>query len=165
MPKVVVRAFACSLDGFGAGLQQSESEPFGKDAIQIMNWFFPTRTFKSMRGEDGGTTGLDDGYATRAFEGVGASIMGRNMFGPLRGPGLLAGPAPRRAAPGQCTGLRGGRRAAPGRAGRGGGLPGGGLRGLRSGRSLPDRQETLEAAGRSDHTRHSAAKRGKHMTV
>src|ERR1700758_105209 len=69
MPKVVVRAFACSLDGFGAGLQQSQSEPFGKNAIQIMNWFFPTQTFKSMRGVEGGT-----------------SIMGRNMFSPLRGP-------------------------------------------------------------------------------
>ena len=85
MPKVVVRAFGCSLDGFGAGLQQSQSEPFGKNAIQIMNWFFPTRTFKSMRGAEGGSTGLDDSYAARAFEGVGASIMGRNMFGPIRG--------------------------------------------------------------------------------
>ena len=86
MPKVVVRAFACSLDGFGAGLQQSQSEPFGKNAIQIMNWFFPTHTFKSMIGGEKGTTGLDDSYAAKAFEGVGASIMGRNMFSPLRGP-------------------------------------------------------------------------------
>ena len=86
MPKVVVRNFACSLDGFGAGLQQSQSEPFGKNAMQIMNWFFPTRTFKAMRGVEGGTTGLDDSYAARSFEGVGASIMGRNMFSPLRGP-------------------------------------------------------------------------------
>ena len=60
MPKVVVRAFACSLDGFGAGLQQTQSEPFGKNAIQIMNWFFPTHTFKSMIGGEKGTTGLDD---------------------------------------------------------------------------------------------------------
>jgi dihydrofolate reductase len=86
MPEVVVRAFGCSLDGFGAGLQQSQSEPFGKNAFQIMNWFLPTRTFKSMRGVEGGSTGLDDSYAARAFEGVGASVMGRNMFGPLRGP-------------------------------------------------------------------------------
>src|SRR3954462_14288920 len=86
MSKVVVRAFAYSLDGFGAGLQQSQSEPFGKNAFQIMNWFFPTRTFQSMRGAEGGSTGLDDGYAARALEGVGASIMGRNMFSPLRGP-------------------------------------------------------------------------------
>jgi hypothetical protein len=49
MPKVVVRNFACSLDGFGAGLQQSRSEPFGKNAFQIMNWFLPTKTFQSMR--------------------------------------------------------------------------------------------------------------------
>ena len=86
MPKVVFRSFGCSLDGFGAGLQQSQSEPFGKNAIQIMNWFFPTQTFKSMRGGEKGSTGLDDSYAARAFEGVGASIMGRNMFSPLRGP-------------------------------------------------------------------------------
>ncbi len=50
MPKVVVRAFGCSLDGFGAGLQQSQSEPFGKNAIQIVNWCFPSRTSSSMRG-------------------------------------------------------------------------------------------------------------------
>ena len=87
MPKVVVRSFACSMDGFGAGLGQSQSEPFGKNAFQIMNWFFPTRTFRSMRGAEGGTTGLDDGYAARAFEGVGASIMGRNMFSPFAAPG------------------------------------------------------------------------------
>lgn len=85
MSKVVVRAFACSLDGFGAGLQQSQSEPFGKNAIQIMNWFFPTNTFKSMIGSGKGTTGIDDGYASKGFEGVGASIMGRNMFSPMRG--------------------------------------------------------------------------------
>src|SRR3954464_15494435 len=86
MPRGVVGAFGCCLGGFGAGLGQSQSEPFGKNAIQIMNWFFPTRTFKTMRGVEGGTTGLDDGYAAGAFEGVGASIMGRNMFGPFRGP-------------------------------------------------------------------------------
>ena len=86
MPKVVVRNFACSLDGFGAGLQQTLSEPFGKNAFQIMNWFLPTRTFRSMVGREGGSTGLDDSYAAKAFEGVGASIMGRNLFGPLRGP-------------------------------------------------------------------------------
>src|SRR4051812_28877993 len=86
MPKVVVRNFGCSLDGFGAGLGQSQSEPFGRNAIQIMNWFFPTRTFKSMVGGEGGSTELDDSDAARAFEGVGASIMGRNVFSPLRGP-------------------------------------------------------------------------------
>jgi dihydrofolate reductase len=86
MPKVVVRNFACSLDGFGAGLHQTQSEPFGKNASQIMDWFKSTRTFKSMIGGEGGSTGLDDNYASKAFEGVGASIMGRNMFSPLRGP-------------------------------------------------------------------------------
>ncbi|WP_435019996.1 dihydrofolate reductase family protein [Tundrisphaera sp. TA3] len=86
MPKVVVRSFACSLDGFGAGLRQTAEEPFGRNAFQIMNWFKPTRTFQSMIGREGGTTGLDDAYASRAFDGIGASIMGRNMFSPLRGP-------------------------------------------------------------------------------
>jgi dihydrofolate reductase len=85
MSKIVVRAFACSLDGFGAGLQQSQSEPFGQNAISIMNWFFPTQTFQSMFGGKTGSTGLDDRYAAKAFEGVGASIMGRNMFSPHRG--------------------------------------------------------------------------------
>ena len=51
-----------------------------------MNWFLPTHTFKSMFGGEKGSTGLDDSYAAKAFEGVGASIMGRNMFSPLRGP-------------------------------------------------------------------------------
>lgn len=74
------------MDGFGAGLRQTEAEPFGKNAIAIMNWFFPTRTFQAMIGRNEGTTGVDDGYAAKAFEGIGASIMGRNMFSPLRGP-------------------------------------------------------------------------------
>lgn len=85
MPKVVVRSFACSLDGFGAGLQQTQAEPFGKNAIQIMNWFLPTHAFQSMHGGGTGTKGLDNDYAAKAFAGVGASIMGRNMFSPLRG--------------------------------------------------------------------------------
>ena len=86
MPKVVVRAFACSLDGYSAGLEQSQQQPFGKNAIQIMNWFFPTKTFQSMIGGESGTTGIDDQYASKGLEGIGASIMGRNMFSPLRGP-------------------------------------------------------------------------------
>lgn len=87
MPKVVVRCFACSLDGYSAGPGQSQSQPFGKDAIQIMNWFFPTNTFKTMLGKGGeGTRGLDDQYASKGFDNVGASIMGRNMFSPQRGP-------------------------------------------------------------------------------
>lgn len=85
MSKVVVRSFACSMDGFGSGLHQSLDEPFGKNAIQIMNWFFPTQTFQAMTGRDKGTIGLDNAYAAKAFDGVGASIMGRNMFSPLRG--------------------------------------------------------------------------------
>src|SRR3954452_16366710 len=87
MPKVVVRAFACSLDGFGAGLQQSQSEPFGKNAFQIMNWFLPTRTFKSMRGVEGGTTGLDDSYAARAFEGWAPPSWAATCSAPSAAPG------------------------------------------------------------------------------
>ena len=183
-------AFGCSLDGFGAGLGQSQSEPFGKNSMQIMNWFFPTRTFKAMCGVEGGTTALEDSYAARSFRAVAppswaatcsapfaapwadedwkgwwgdtppfkhpvfvlthhprpalgsrtahpstswAARRNRSwsMPGPrpaartsrstaaLQGPGLLESPAPRRAAPGQGVGLRGGRRAAPGRAGGG----------------------------------------------
>ena len=231
MPKVVVRAFACSLDGFGAGLQQSQSEPFGKNAFQIMNWFLPTHTFKSMFGGEGGSTGLDDSYAAKAFEGVGASIMGRNMFSPLRGPWadedwkgwwgdnppfkhpvfvLTHHPRPalefengtsfhfvdgspeqvleqaRAAAGGKDVKVNGGVSTvrafwkarlldelhlvmAPVFVGEGerllGGLGveedyrGGRLRGFRSGRALPDRQETLEAFGAA--SRASAVKRGR----
>jgi dihydrofolate reductase len=86
MPKVVVRSFGCSLDGFGAGLAQSQSEPFGRNAMPIMGWFRSTRTFQTMLGRDAGSTGIDDRYASTGFDGIGASIMGRNMFSPLRGP-------------------------------------------------------------------------------
>ena len=86
MSKVVVRNFACSMDGFGAGLQQTADAPFGNNGMQIMNWFFPTNTFQTMIGRGPGTTGIDDKWASKAFDGVGASIMGRNMFSPLRGP-------------------------------------------------------------------------------
>ena len=81
MPKVVCRSFAFSLDGFGTGLHQSQDEPFGKNAMQIMDWFFPTKTFQTMIGRDTGTTGLDDAYAKAYFAEVGAEIMGAGMFG------------------------------------------------------------------------------------
>jgi len=87
MSKVRVAAFAISLDGFGAGPDQSLDAPLGVRGPELMQWFFPTRTFQKMHGDPtGGTTGIDDGFAVKSFENVGAWILGRNMFGPVRGP-------------------------------------------------------------------------------
>lgn len=86
MSKVRVESFAISLDGFGAGPHQSLEHPLGAGGMALHGWSHATRTFRSMFGEDGGTTGLDDEYARRGFENVGAWILGRNMFGPVRGP-------------------------------------------------------------------------------
>ncbi len=86
MPRVKVAGFSVSLDGFAAGTAQSLDHPLGLRGGEIFQWFFPTRTFCQMVGKDGGETGLDDGFAQRAMEGFGAFILGRNMFGPVRGP-------------------------------------------------------------------------------
>ena len=81
-----VNCFAISLDGFGAGPNQDEQNPLGKNGTELHQWFYPTRTFKTMVGDpDGGTNGIDDGFAQRGTEGLGAWILGRNMFGPIRG--------------------------------------------------------------------------------
>ena len=85
MGKVRVAGFAVSIDGFGAGPDQSLENPLGKRGPELMQWFFPTRTFRSMVGKDGGTEGTDDRFARAAMEGFGAFILGRNMFGPIRG--------------------------------------------------------------------------------
>lgn len=85
MTKVRVAGFALSIDGFGAGPEQSLSDPLGKRGKELHQWFFPTRTFRAMTGQEGGSTGVDDGYAARAMSGFGAFILGRNMFGPIRG--------------------------------------------------------------------------------
>ena len=77
-----------SLDGFTSAPNQSRKNPFGEGGITIMDWALATRTFKTMFGNEGGTTGIDDTFAAKADEGVGATIMGRNMFGPIRGPWL-----------------------------------------------------------------------------
>src|ERR1700740_1498600 len=82
MGKVRVAAFGVSIDGFGAGPDQSLEHPLGKRGGELHSWFYPTRTFRSMVGEDGGT---DDRFARAAAEGFGAFILGRNMFGPVRG--------------------------------------------------------------------------------
>jgi dihydrofolate reductase len=86
MSLVRVQSFGVSLDGFGAGARQSLQNPLGERGPEIMEWFFPTRVFQQMFGKDEGETGVDNSMAERSFEGVGAWILGRNMFGPVRGP-------------------------------------------------------------------------------
>jgi dihydrofolate reductase len=79
MGKVRVAGFGVSIDGFGAGPEQGLEHPLGKRGQELHSWFFPTRTFRSMVGEEGGT---DDPFARASAEGFGAFILGRNMFGP-----------------------------------------------------------------------------------
>lgn len=86
MPKLVVRAFAVSMDGFSAGLGQSLEHPFSPGGLRLMDWAFPTKYFTEMFGKTGGEEGIDNDFAVHADDNIGASIMGRNMFGPDRGP-------------------------------------------------------------------------------
>jgi dihydrofolate reductase len=86
MPDLTVRCFSISLDGYGAGPNQSLSDPLGENGESLHEWFFPTKTFRAMQGKEGGEIGLDEDFAGRSFENVGAWILGRNMFGPVRGP-------------------------------------------------------------------------------
>ncbi|GEP12402.1 dihydrofolate reductase family protein [Methylobacterium gnaphalii] len=79
MGKVRARGFSVSIDGFGAGPDQSLEHPLGKGGPELMRWFFPTRAFRSMIGQEGGT---DDRFADTGMNGFGAFILGRNMFGP-----------------------------------------------------------------------------------
>jgi dihydrofolate reductase len=85
MTKIRVAGFGVSLDGFAAGVEQSLNDPLGKRGPELFQWFFPTRTFREMQGERDGDTGPDDSFARRSMEGFGAFILGRNMFGPIRG--------------------------------------------------------------------------------
>lgn len=85
MPKVRVAGFSVSLDGFGAGPEQSLQDPLGKRGKELHSWAFPTRTFQTMFGKEGGSEGVDDDYARRSMDGFGAFILGRNMFGPVCG--------------------------------------------------------------------------------
>ena len=86
MSKVRVNCFTLSLDGYGAGSDQDEQNPLGKYGPELHQWFRPTRTFKGMIGDPSeGTTGLDDDFARKGTENLGAWILGRNMFGPIRG--------------------------------------------------------------------------------
>lgn len=86
MSKVKVSAFTISLDGFGAGLNQSKENPMGDNGGELHPWMFPTKMFQNMMGKDGGTEGVDNEFAEKSMENVGAWIMGRNMFTPSRGP-------------------------------------------------------------------------------
>src|SRR5579859_3386862 len=86
MSKVRVAGFCVSLDGFGAGSEQSLNDPLGKRGLEIFQWFFHTKTFCAMHGHEGGSLDVDNEFARRSMENFGAFILGRNMFGPVRGP-------------------------------------------------------------------------------
>ena len=85
MSKLRVNAFSLSLDGYGAGPDQDLQNPLGVGGESLHKWAFSTRTFRKMFGQDGGATGTDEDFAARSFENLGAWILGRNMFGPIRG--------------------------------------------------------------------------------
>ena len=85
MSKLKVRAFTLSLDGFGAGPEQSLEHPMGLGGEQLHEWFRHTRSFRKMVGAEGGSEGVDEAYAQSSFDNIGAWILGRNMFGPVRG--------------------------------------------------------------------------------
>lgn len=86
MSAVRVHAFTISVDGFGAGPRQSLESPLGEGGENLHAWMFATRTARRMFGQEGGETGVDDDFTARGFENIGAWILGRNMFGPVRGP-------------------------------------------------------------------------------
>jgi dihydrofolate reductase len=88
MSKVRVHSFAISIDGFGAGPKQDLQNPLGLNGPELMEWFFHTRAWRTMHGEEEGETGIDNQVAEQGFAGIGAWVLGRNMFGPLRGPWL-----------------------------------------------------------------------------
>ena len=85
-PKLRVHNFSLSLDGYAAGPNQSADHPLGVGGQRLHEWAFATRTFRQMFGMDSGGEDLDDTFAARGRLGIGATIMGRNMFGPIRGP-------------------------------------------------------------------------------
>ncbi len=84
MSKLRVNSFSVSLDGYGAGPNQSVEEPLGAGGESLHKWVFGTRTFRQLYGDGVGSTGIDDQFARRGFDNIGAWIMGRNMFGPVR---------------------------------------------------------------------------------
>lgn len=86
MARLLVRSYTISLDGYGAGPRQTLEEPLGAGGEELHGWLVHTRTFMRMIGKEGGATGVDEDFAARGFEGIGSWILGRNMFGPVRGP-------------------------------------------------------------------------------
>ena len=86
MSRLRVHGFAISLDGYGAGPGQDVGNPLGRGGQDLHQWFYPTRTFQRLFGDGEGTAGIDDAFATRGFDNIGAWVLGRNMFGPVRGP-------------------------------------------------------------------------------
>lgn len=87
MAKVRVNSFSISIDGYGAGPDQSLERPMGENGMELHGWVLDTRSFQQMHGaKDGGRTGVDDDFGARAMENLGAWVLGRNMFGPVRGP-------------------------------------------------------------------------------
>ena len=86
MSRLIVQSFSTSIDGYGAGPNQDLDHPLGAGGEEMFDWFFHTRTWQHMHGGTGGEAGVDDEFAARSFEGIGAYILGRNMFGPVRGP-------------------------------------------------------------------------------
>jgi len=86
MPKLRVQSFGISLDGYGAGPNQNLQNPLGVRGLELVEWFFETNVWKEMHGLGAGETGIDNRMAEQGFENLGAWILGRNMFGPIRGP-------------------------------------------------------------------------------
>ena len=86
MSRLRVHSFSISLDGYGAGPNQDLENPLGVNGPELFDWFFHTRTWQRMHGNEDGEAGPDDAIAARGFDGIGAWILGRNMFGPVRGP-------------------------------------------------------------------------------
>ncbi len=87
MSRLVVRCFSLSVDGFGAGPDQSLADPLGKGGMALHDWVFRTKTFQAMHGAGGGEAdSVDEGFAAEGFRNIGSWILGRNMFGPIRGP-------------------------------------------------------------------------------
>jgi dihydrofolate reductase len=85
MPKLRVHCFSLSIEGFGAGPHQDLANPLGIGGVALHEWVFKTATFQKMHGQGGGSSGIDDDFAARGFHNIGAWILGRNMFGPIRG--------------------------------------------------------------------------------
>ena len=86
MSRLRVHSFSISIDGYGAGPNQDIQNPLGVGGPELFDWFFHTRTWQRMHGNENGETGVDDDLSAEGFKGIGAWILGRNMFGPVRGP-------------------------------------------------------------------------------